>query len=65
MALLGGRGPYSTSLGAGPPHTIQFASIGPITSATLREFDLPVDIAAREYTIPGLITAIARYNSRP
>jgi len=65
VALLGGRGPYSTSLRAGPPHTIQFASIGPITSATLREFDLPVDIEAREYTIPGLITAIARYNSRP
>jgi len=65
VALLGGRGPHSTSLRAGPPHTIQFASIGPITSATVREFDLPVDIEAKEYTIPGLITAIARYNSRP
>jgi uroporphyrinogen-III synthase len=65
VALLGGRGPRSTSLTAGPPHTIQFASIGPITSATLREFDLPVDIEAKEYTIPGLIDAIARYNPRP
>jgi uroporphyrinogen-III synthase len=65
VALLGGRGPRSTSLRAGPSHTIQFASIGPITSATLREFDLPVDIEAKEYTIPGLINAIARYNPGP
>ena len=34
------------------------ASIGPVTSATLRDLGLPVDIAAREFTIPGLITAI-------
>ena len=37
---------------------VQMASIGPITSATLREFGLPVDIEAREYTIPGLVKAI-------
>lgn len=35
------------------------ASIGPVTSATLREFGFPVDIAAREFTIPGLVAAIA------
>jgi uroporphyrinogen III methyltransferase/synthase len=34
------------------------ASIGPITSATLRELGQPVDIEAREFTIPGLIQAI-------
>jgi len=34
------------------------ASIGPVTSATLRELGLPVDIAAREFTIPGLVAAI-------
>jgi uroporphyrinogen-III synthase len=38
---------------------IQLASIGPITSATLREFGLPVHIEASEYTIPGLVHAIA------
>jgi uroporphyrinogen-III synthase len=38
---------------------IHFASIGPVTSATLREFGLDADIEAREYTIPGLIQAIA------
>ena len=37
---------------------IQTASIGPVTSATLREVQLPVDIEAREFTIAGLISAI-------
>jgi uroporphyrinogen-III synthase len=54
VALLGGRGR--------PPHTaldgIQFASIGPVTSATLREFGLTAHVEAKEYTIPGLIQAI-------
>jgi len=42
------------------PDRMWFASIGPITSSTLRALGLPVDIEAREYTIPGLIKAIAR-----
>jgi uroporphyrinogen-III synthase len=37
---------------------IRLASIGPVTSATLRELGLPVHIEAEEYTIPGLIRAI-------
>ena len=37
---------------------IRMASIGPVTSSTLREMGLPVDIAAQEFTIPGLIEAI-------
>lgn len=37
---------------------IMMASIGPVTSSTLRELGLPVDIAARDFTIPGLIDAI-------
>jgi uroporphyrinogen-III synthase len=41
---------------------IRMASIGPVTSATLRELGLPVDIAAKEFTIPGLIEAIYNYN---
>jgi uroporphyrinogen-III synthase len=54
MALLGGRGrsPHARLEG------ILFASIGPITSATLRELGLPVHIEATEYTIPGLVRAI-------
>lgn len=38
---------------------IRFASIGPVTSSTLREAGLAVDIEAQEYTIPGLVRAIA------
>ncbi len=40
------------------PNGIQFASIGPVTSATLRELGLPVHIEARTFTIPGLVRAI-------
>jgi uroporphyrinogen-III synthase len=40
--------------------SILTASIGPVTSATLRELGLAVDIEAREYTIPGLIEAIVK-----
>ena len=39
---------------------IQLASIGPVTSATLKDLGLPVDIAAKEFTIPGLVAAIVR-----
>jgi uroporphyrinogen-III synthase len=45
-----------------PLHTrlegILTASIGPVTSSTLRESGLPVDISAKEFTIPGLVKAI-------
>lgn len=41
------------------------ASIGPVTSSTLRELGLGVDIAAKEFTIPGLVEAIVRAVARP
>jgi uroporphyrinogen-III synthase len=44
---------------------IQLASIGPVTSSTLRAQGLPVDIAAKEFTIPGLIAAIERAFATP
>jgi uroporphyrinogen-III synthase len=37
---------------------ILLASIGPVTSATLREIGLRADIEAAEYTIPGLVRAL-------
>ncbi len=37
---------------------VKLASIGPVTSVTLRQLGLPVDIEAREYTVPGLVRAI-------
>jgi uroporphyrinogen-III synthase len=36
------------------------ASIGPITSSTLHESGLPVDIEAKKYTIAGLVAAITK-----
>ncbi|MFZ0773720.1 MAG: uroporphyrinogen-III synthase [Candidatus Sulfotelmatobacter sp.] len=51
VALLGSR---KASL-----EGIRLASIGPVTSSTLRELRLGVDIAAKEFTIPGLVKAIA------
>lgn len=51
---------FMTLLGRRPKSLagIQMASIGPVTSETLRELGLKVDIVAREFTIPGLIDAI-------
>jgi uroporphyrinogen-III synthase len=45
-------------------HGVHTASIGPVTSATLREFGLPVDIEAKKYTIPGLVAAIVEASER-
>lgn len=51
-------------LGKGPSlENVTVASIGPVTSATLRQLGLPVHIEAKEYTIPGLVQAIVM--SRP
>jgi uroporphyrinogen-III synthase len=54
VALLGGGSPRARLEG------IQFASIGPITSATLRDLGLSIHIEAKNYTIPGLIQAIRK-----
>jgi len=54
VAILGERGRQPRIVLDG----IQFASIGPVTSETLREFTLPVHIEAEDYTIPGLVRAI-------
>jgi uroporphyrinogen-III synthase len=53
----------ASSLGVGALKHVRFASIGPVTSATLRELQMPVAIEAREFTMGGLIRAIvlARY----
>src|SRR5271170_3280624 len=46
-------GPRETKLDG-----IRFASIGPVTSSTLRELGWRVHIEAKEFTIPGLVEAI-------
>ena len=41
------------------------ASIGPVTSRTLRRHGLPVDIEAAAYTIPALVEAIRNRKEKP
>lgn len=43
------------------PHMTVFASIGPITSAALRESGFEPEIEASEATIPSLVQALERY----
>ena len=42
---------------------MKIASIGPITSRTLRERGLKVDIEAKDHSIPGLVDAIVRLSA--
>jgi len=43
------------------PQGIKTASIGPITSKTMQEHGLPIDIEASRYDIPGLVEAIREF----
>ncbi len=43
------------------PSALKTASIGPVTSKTLRDHGLKVDIEARQHDIPGLTEAIRRH----
>jgi uroporphyrinogen III methyltransferase/synthase len=43
------------------PAGIQTASIGPITSKTMKELGLAVDVEAKQHDIPGLVEAICRF----
>jgi len=55
VKLLGARRGLSRKLAGA-----QMASIGPVTSSTLRDSGLPVDVQARNFTIPGLVEAIGQ-----
>lgn len=48
-------------LGVDLPAGIKIASIGPVTSATIKKRGLNVDVSAKEHTIPGLVTAIEKF----
>ena len=61
VGLLGLRSARAALKKPAPSHGVHTASIGPVTSATLREFGLPVDIEAKSYDIPGLVAAIVEY----
>jgi uroporphyrinogen III methyltransferase / synthase len=55
VKALGGREAAAESL-----RDVKLASIGPVTSATAREFGLRVDTEAAPHTIEGLVDAICR-----
>ena len=59
--LLGLRSARAALKKRAPNHGIHSASIGPVTSATLRELGLPVDIEAKKFDIPGLVAAIVEH----
>jgi uroporphyrinogen III methyltransferase/synthase len=52
------------ALGLEWPKGMQVASIGPITSKTVRDRGLRVDIEARRHDIPGLVDAIRTFYKR-
>jgi uroporphyrinogen-III synthase len=58
VALLGLRGARAVLKKTSANHGVHSASIGPVTSSTLREFGLPVDIEAKKFDIPGIVAAI-------
>ena|SRR5271165_636417 len=64
VSLLGLRGARAALKKPARHRGIHSASIGPVTSATLREFGLPVDIEAKQFDIPGLVTAILAAKQR-
>jgi uroporphyrinogen III methyltransferase/synthase len=43
------------------PPKLKTASIGPVTSKTMRELGLAVDVEARQHDIPGLLKAIQNF----
>jgi uroporphyrinogen-III synthase len=61
VALLGLRSARAALKKQALNHGVHSASIGPVTSATLREFGLPVDIEAKSFDIPGLVAAIVAH----
>ena len=48
-------------LGLPVPAGTHFASIGPVTSATMRRLSMSVDIEAETHDIPGLVRAIEKF----
>ncbi len=58
LDLIGPKTAYSGLLDG-----VNLASIGPVTTATLKELNLPVTIRASEYTIAGLVAAIVEHFS--
>ena len=59
VELIGPKAAYSGLLDG-----VALASIGPVTTSTLKELGLKADIKAKEFTMPGLVEAIVRHFER-
>jgi uroporphyrinogen III methyltransferase/synthase len=53
------------ALGIPLPSTTRIASIGPVTSAAVRDHGREVDIEASPHTIPGLVSAVQQLLEKP
>ncbi len=47
-----------------PCDGVKFASIGPVTSKTMHELKMPVDVEAKVHDIPGLVAGILEFFSK-
>ena len=47
------------------PPGVRHASIGPITSKTMLQLGLAVDLESKAHDIPGLVSAIVKFYKRP
>lgn len=50
---------------AGSPRRPLVACIGPVTASAARDYGLPVDVVAREYTVSGLVEALCEAFASP
>jgi uroporphyrinogen-III synthase len=64
VSLLGLRSARAALKKTSANRGVHSASIGPVTSGTLRGFGLPVDIEAKRFDIPGLVEAIVQHKSK-
>lgn len=46
------------------PESLVLASIGPVTSETIKKFGYEPTLEAKEYTIPGLVSALIDFFGR-
>ncbi|MDX2081029.1 MAG: uroporphyrinogen-III C-methyltransferase [Terrimicrobiaceae bacterium] len=49
------------ALGLPVPPGVRYASIGPVTSRTMKSLEMPVDLEAGVHDIPGLVSAIRKF----
>jgi uroporphyrinogen III methyltransferase/synthase len=49
------------ALGLPSPDGLRHASIGPVTSGTMRKLGMAVDVEARKHDIPGLVAGIVKF----